>query len=157
LKFPFQQDDKGPVTKCAVGVEGLNVFCPECGEKMHIKAKDIPHMSVIYNKFQQLIDSYKEQKKKIIIMPGMDRFASTFLQDIKIDQKIVEDVYDTREFRIGDIFLGKKVKKFDDLTKEKLTDKAVVILPWVEYEKVYEKIEGFSEDVELLSWNKMFL
>ncbi len=157
LNFPFQQDENGPVIKCAIGVEGLNIFCTDCGDKMHVKAKDIPHIKVIYQDFQGKVDTLKAAGKKIIVMPAMDRYSTIFLQDISIDPDMVQEVFDTRSFRENTVFLKKKAKVLNSNNVESFSGKTVVILPWVEFEEAYEKIILNSNNVNILSWNKMFI
>jgi len=78
--FPFEQDEKGPILNGPVGVQGINIFCSECGRKMHLKAMDVPHMRIVYDKFQKAIDAIKNNNDKAIVIPSLDRFATTFFR-----------------------------------------------------------------------------
>lgn len=155
--FPFEQDDNGPILAGPVGVQGVNILCSNCGRKMHLKAKDIPHMNAIYNRFQNEIDAIKNDNKKAIIIPALDRFAATFLQDINIDADIVEDVYDTREFRKEKEFLGRKTKIINDDNIDIFDGKILVILPWVEYGKILGMLADKAVKPErIVCWNQFF-
>ncbi|OAI08664.1 hypothetical protein A1342_16000 [Methylomonas methanica] len=158
FQFPFEQDENGPILRGPVGVPGMNILCPDCARKMHLKAKDIPHMSAIYKRFQNEIDLIKGSNDKVTFMPSLDRFASTFLEDISIDDSLVEDVYDTREFRRDKRFLGKSTKIVDLENIKNLNDKILVILPWIEYEKVINMLNDSAvKPSKIVCWNNLFL
>ncbi|MBD9362050.1 B12-binding domain-containing radical SAM protein [Methylomonas fluvii] len=158
FRFPFEQDKNGPILKGPVGIQGMNILCPECAEKMHLKAKDIPHMKVVYTEFQNEIDSIMRNNDKAIFMPSLDRFAATFLEDINIDESLVEDVYDTREFRRGRKFLGKMTKIIDQENVNDLNNKVLVVLPWIEYENVINLLgDSDVKPSKILCWNNLFL
>lgn len=155
--FPFEQDENGPMLNGPVGVQGINIFCPECGRKMHLKAKDIPHMAIIYDQFQKEIDTIKNNNEKVIVIPSLDRFATTFLEDIYIDVEIIEDIYDTREFRKEKEFLGKHTTIIDDKNIELFDGKILVILPWIEYKKIIEML--MDKEImprQIVCWNEFF-
>lgn len=154
--FPFEQDENGPILNSPVGVQGMNILCPECARKMHLKAKNIPHMRVIYDQFQNEIDNIKNNNEKAVVIPSLDRFATTFLEDIYIDEGIVSDVYDTREFRRGKDFLGKSTKIIDN-NIDSFNGKILVILPWVEYNKVIEMLKSQTvTPTRVVCWNEFF-
>jgi len=156
--FPFEQDEKGPILNGPVGVQGINIFCSECGRKMHLKAMDVPHMRIVYDKFQKAIDAIKNNNDKAIVIPSLDRFATTFLDDIHIDNETVDDVYDTRGFRKEKIFLGKATKIIDENSLELFDGKILVILPWVEYKKVLEVLsEKGVKPMSIVCWNEFFI
>jgi len=157
LDFPFEQDENGPILNGPVGVQGINIFCPECGRKMHLKAKDIPHMHIVYEQFQKAIDSIRNNNDKVIVIPSLDRFATTFLEDIYIDKEIVSDVYDTREFRKEKGFLGKTTKIIDDNNIKLFDGKILVILPWIEYKRVIEMLKNQAVmPRQIVCWNEFF-
>lgn len=156
--FPFEQDENGPILNGPVGVQGVNILCLECARKMHLKAKDIPHMSIIYDQFQKEIDTIKNNNDKAIVIPSLDRFATTFLEDIYIDKEIVEDVYDTREFRKEKNFLGKTTKIIDDNNIGSFDGKILIILPWVEYKNVLEMLKDKAiKPSRIICWNEFFV
>ncbi len=157
LTFPFEQDENGPILRGPVGVQGMNVFCPECGRKMHLKAKDIPHMQEVYQRFQQAMDAIKANSEKAVFMPALDRFAKVFLEDLYIDPDIVGEIIDTRSFRRNKPFLGKTTRLINTQDLTELNDKIVVILPWVEYRSIIEGMEKYQvKPRKLISWNLMF-
>jgi len=157
LDFPFEQDENGPILSSSVGVQGVNILCPECARKMHLKAKDIPHIGVIYDQFQKEIDAIKDNNEKIIVVPSLDRFATTFLEDIYIDKEIVDDVYDMREFRKEKYFLGKATKVIDDNNIESFDGKTLVILPFIEYEKIIGILKDKAiTPKRIVCWNEFF-
>jgi len=132
-------------------------LCPECARKMHLKAKDIPHIGVIYDQFQKEIDAIKDNNEKIIVVPSLDRFATTFLEDIYIDKEIVDDVYDMREFRKEKYFLGKATKVIDDNNIESFDGKTLVILPFIEYEKIIGILKDKAiTPKRIVCWNEFF-
>jgi len=155
--FPFEQDENGPILNGPVGVQGVNILCPECARKMHLKAKDIPHMRVVYDQFQKEIDDIKNNNEKAIVIPSLDRFAATFLEDVHIDKEIISDVYDTREFRRGKDFLGKTTKIIDDSNVKSFDGKILVIFPWIEYKKVMKMLKDKAVTPRrIVCWNELF-
>lgn len=156
--FPFEQDANGPILNGPVGVQGVNILCPECARKMHLKAKDIPHMDIVYDQFQKEVDTIKNNNEKAIVIPSLDRFATTFLEDIYIDKEVVEDVYDTREFRKGKEFLGRTTKIIDNNNIRYFDGKILIILPWVEYKKVNDMLEhNRVRPKHIICWNELFI
>ncbi len=157
LTFPFEQTPNGPVLDGPIGVQGMNILCPDCGRKMHLKAIDLPHMRGIYDKFQKMLNLVKEKGEKIIIIPSLDRFAATFLEDINIDDKMVEDVYDTRTFRKDKNFMRKPTKIINKDNISTLQDKIIVILPWIEYKEILSKLSTKSiKPSQIICWNTLF-
>ncbi|WP_150050903.1 B12-binding domain-containing radical SAM protein [Methylomonas rhizoryzae] len=157
LPFPFEQDENGPILAGPVGVQGMNVLCPDCGRKMHLKAKDIPHMQGVYQRFQRALDEIKANGQKAIFTPSLDRFAKVFLEDMHIDENIVEAVFDTRSFRENKLFLGHSTALIDSNNIEQFNDKVVVILPWVEFRNLIDRLERHHvKPRQLISWNLMF-
>lgn len=158
LNFPFEQDSQGrPLLTGPVGVQGINILCPECGRKMHLKAKQVPHMQRVYQRFQQQLDQLKQAGEKAVFIPSLDRFAKVFLEDVDIDLETVESVYDTRAFRAGKTFLGKTTNILQTDNLDFFAGKNVVILPWVEYRNIIELFEqNHIKPAKLICWNLLF-
>ncbi len=156
LHYPLEQKNNKPILKGAIGVQGINVLCPDCGRKMHIKANSIPHMAIVYNKFQNKIDRVTRHGHRLSVLPSLDRFASTFMEDININPDLVEAVYDTRQFRKGSLFLNKATKILEtDFSA--LEGKTVVLLPWVEYETILSGLcEQHVSPQQIICWNTLF-
>ncbi|MDX8126157.1 radical SAM protein [Methylomonas sp. OY6] len=157
LPFPFEQDENGPLLNGPVGVQGMNVLCPDCGRKMHLKARDIPHMKLVYDRFQAEMDALAENQQHAIFIPALDRFATVFLEDIKIDQTCVAAVYDTRPFREDKLFLDRRTQLLDIDRVKELDGQNVVILPWVEYQKVLDWLKHQNvTPKKVICWNQFF-
>ena len=122
-----------------------------------MKATDIPHIGVIYKQFQKEIDVIKNNDDKAVVIPSLDRFAATFLEDICIDNEIVSDVYDTRGFRQGKEFLGKITNIIDGNNIESFDGKILIIMPWIEYKKVIEMLKNKAVTPRrIVCWNELF-
>ncbi len=142
--------------KSVIGVRGMNILCSQCARKMHLKAKEIPHINRHYNQFQERIDLLVKEKRQIVILPALDRFKTVFFEDINLSHLKVSAVLDSRPHRINTNFLNSTVKQLSAENIIPHIDKTFVILPWVEFNQARELLE--SEGVkDILCWNLIFV
>lgn len=158
FRYPLDSRDDGYVNRDApIGMLGVNILCPSCCRKMHLTAIQIPHISDIFTNFQQHVDRLVRTGTEVVVLPAMDRYFSVFSNDISLRGLNVTAVLDSREGRIGEMFLGQVTKMLDPGSVQDNIHAAFLILPWVEYRAAMDLLlkVGVSSD-RILSWNQLF-
>lgn len=157
--LPFPINEKNSLFKdreSFYGFLGMNIVCPNCRAKHHLLPKNIEHIKIKFENFDLALKKFVGlNNDEIVMMPSMDRYAQAVKEDTNLLDIKPTAVLDTRDYRIGNNFLGQKVQKFNDTNISKLRGKKFLILPWVEYDKVYSTLinNDIKED-DILSWNK---
>ncbi|MCF6330054.1 MAG: B12-binding domain-containing radical SAM protein [Sulfurimonas sp.] len=138
------------------GFLGINMVCPQCRSKHHLLPKSIEHIKPKFEVFDLALKEFIDvNNDEIVMMPAMDRYVQAVKEDTNLlDIKPIA-VLDTRDYRIGNEFLGQKIQKFNDTNISKFKEKKFLILPWIEYAKVYSTlIKNNINENNILSWNK---
>ena len=155
---PFPIDEVSEVRENRAsffGFLGINIVCPKCKQEHHLLPKDIPHVKDIFISFNKKLKTFiNNEQNNIVVMPGIDRYYNSISKDIELSTINPSLVLDSREYRIGEIFLNQKIEK---LTEEKIVnnhDKKFIILPWVEAENAYSMLlKNGIDKKDILSWN----
>lgn len=156
-KIPFPFNVRNSVSKdrdCFYGFLGANIVCPDCRGKYHLLPKEIPHVKGIFKRFEEALDKFVESAKdNLVVMPAMDRYYSSVKSDTTLMNLKPSVVLDSREYRLGEIFMDRKVEKLSKENIEKLEDKKFIIFPWVEYESATKLLldNGVAKE-NILSW-----
>jgi len=137
------------------GFLGMNIVCLECRSKHHLLPKNIEHVKSKFEIFDLALKEFVANNDEIVMMPAMDRYAQAVKEDTALLDINPIAVLDTRDYRICNEFLGQKIQKFNDINILKFREKKFLILPWVEYDKVYSTlIKNNIKENNILSWNK---
>jgi len=156
LTYPPPSGDSFAI-RSLVGISGVNLLCPYCYRKMHIKSIDIEHIRHLYREFQQKLDSFVVKKQQVVVMPAMDRLYGSFSEDIDFKGLSVVAVLDSRENHFDTTFMGCQVEELNEDSISKYSTNSFVILPWMEFEEAYKLLSenGISAD-SIVSWNEQF-
>lgn len=154
--FPFSSKNLFNDKESFYGFLGINLVCPNCRQKHHLLPKNIPHISVLFENFENKLEKFVSDNKDIVVMPALDRYFYSIKSDTKLLNIIPFKVFDSRDYRINELFLSNTVEELSKDNIEKVKDKAFLIYPWVEAEKAYKLLisSGISED-RILMWNKI--
>lgn len=137
------------------GFLGINIVCQNCKQEHHLLPKEIPHVNHIFTNFNKRLKLFSSNNEDVIMMPAVDRYYNSIDKDIDVFSVKPYKVFDTRDYRIDDVFLGKTIEKLSSKLIKENKDKKFLILPWVEANIVYEQlIENGVDKNNILSWNK---
>ncbi len=140
-----------------IGMRGVNFLCPNCCRKMHLLPRDIPHIKPFFTDFQAKIDAVKDLRHPVVLLPAMDRYFSVFKKDISLNGLNLAAVLDSRNFILGNKFMGKTVEPLNLENIKRHINAIFIILPWIEYKKAEIFILNVGVELErLLSWNRLF-
>ena len=156
--IPFPLDEVSEVTQnrdSFFGFLGINIVCPNCKQEHHLLPKKIPHIEPIFRNFNMQLEKFLQNNEKdIILMPAVDRYYNAISEDTNVFLINPYAVLDTREYRIGKIFLNQKIEKLNEENIKKYNEKKFLILPWVEAQASYKMlIENGILKENILSWN----
>lgn len=155
FSFPFSSKNLFTDKESFYGFLGINLVCPHCRQKHHLLPKDIPHISILFKDFEDKLDKFIVDNKDIVVMPALDRYFYSIKSDTKLLDIVPFKVFDSRDYRINDTFLGKSIEKLTKENLENIIDKAFLIYPWIEAEKAYKLLIDLEiPEEKILMWNK---
>lgn len=154
--FPFNSENIFTDKESFYGFLGINLVCPNCRQKHHLLPKDIPHISILFRNFENEFENFLSKNNEIIVMPAIDRYFYSIKSDTQMLDINPFKVFDLRDYRINDIFLGKVVEKLNEKNLRNVKDKAFIIYPWVEANTAYNLLikSGVPKE-KILMWNKI--